>query len=775
MKKISTVFIIFSIVTTNICAQTAMGKWRTYMAYNSVSQIAASDQKIYGISNGSMYSVNKNDLSIETYSKTNGLNDSYIDNIKYDDTNKQLLIIYNNGNIDIYTDNGITNIPDLYNKQTSSTKKVNQITFNGNYAYLSCSFGILVLNLEKHEITDTYYIGDNGQEVNVLSTVINGNYIYAATKNYIYKGDLNNTNLVNYEYWNKLTNFPNTSDTIASLSYFNNSFILQKGTRLYKSTSENLDNWSSLLSNYSIKKYYLTNDKLVFTDNSNKKYISDTDYAVSQITGIDSISDAYFDSNKNLFWFAGRSKGIISYVNTTTPEISTYKPNGPISNIPYELTFSNQKLFMLQGGRWAGQYSRPGYVMIYENGTWTNLDPADIKAVTGYKALDFMNVAVDPSDNKHFFVTSYGTGLYEFKDNSFYHWYNNQNTTLETLSAGSPYSYIRLDGAIFDSDNNLLMVNMYVNNSIKILDKNGNWKQLGYSDSNKPTLGKILISNQNKNQKWINSVRYTPGIFVYDDNGTIDDQSDDQSRFFSTFTDNDNYGSYITPTYYYCSAQDKNGVIWVGTDEGPLLFYNPNKVFDADYTCTRVKIPRNDGTNQADYLLETDRIKAIAIDGANRKWIGTESSGVYLMSENGQETIKHFTTSNSPLLSDNILSIAINPISGEVFFGTDYGLISYQSDASESNEYFDNVHAYPNPVRESYNGIITIKGLVTNTQLKITDLNGNLICETQSNGGTATWDGKNSNGKKVSTGIYLVICVNEDGTQNAITKIMVIN
>jgi hypothetical protein len=215
--------------------------------------------------------------------------------------------------------------------------------------------------------------------------------------------------------------------------------------------------------------------------------------------------------------------------------------------------------------------------------------------------------------------------------------------------------------------------------------------------------------------------------------------------------------------------------VWVGTDQGPLLFHNPLKAFDADFTCSRVKIPRNDGTSLADYLLVNEKVKAIVVDGANRKWIGTESSGVYLMSENGQETIKHFTVSNSPLLSNDILSIAINPISGEVFFGTGNGIVSYQSDASEGGNTFGDVYAYPNPVREGYTGVITITGLVQNSQVKITDLNGNLVCETVSNGSIATWDAKDIHGRKVSTGIYLAVCVNADGTQSSITKILIIN
>ena len=266
-----------------------------------------------------------------------------------------------------------------------------------------------------------------------------------------------------------------------------------------------------------------------------------------------------------------------------------------------------------------------------------------------------------------------------------------------------------------------------------------------------------------------------PGIFVYDDNGTVLDRDDDRSKFMSTFIDVDKEGMYINPTNVYCLAQDKNGVIWAGTEQGPLLFHNTSRVFDDNYSCTRVKIPRNDGTDNVDYLLKSDKVKAIAIDGANRKWIGTEQSGLYLMSENGQETVRHYTTTNSPLLSNDIMSLAINPISGEVFIGTSAGLVSYQSDAVVAGSEYMNVHAYPNPVRENYNGIVTITGLVADTQVKITDLHGNLICQTVSNGGIATWDAKDLHGRRVNTGIYLVICANQDGTKSTITKIMVIN
>ena len=758
-------------------AQLAMGKWRTHFAYNSVNQIAQSEHKVFAISAGALFSVDKKDQDIELYSKLNGLSDNNISRIEYDSENKQLLIVYNNGNIDLLSSSGVINIPDLYNKQMSTSKTINQIMINDDKAYLSCDFGILVLNMNKHEVADTYYIGDNGSDVKVLNTAIQGSYLYAISSNTIYKSLLSEPNLANYEFWSTLSGLPGNGE-FKKIASFGGKLVLMRGNKLYAQNENQI--WSPLFSEISVSDFFvLNNNKMIITDNGTTSYLVDEALNLTPFENMGLMPDAEFDSERNLYWFAGKSEGVVSY-NTETWEVNSYKPGGPIVNIPWEMTFSQQKLFVVQGGRWATQDNKPGYVMIYENNTWTNLDPTIIKNKTGYDALDFMNIAVDPLDDKHFFVTSYGTGLYEFKNDAFVNWYNHLNSTLETVIANNPYRFIRLDGAIFDQDGNLFLANIGVNAAIKVLLKDGTWTQLTYPEAAKPTLGRILISNQNPNQKWVPSVRYSPGILIFDDNGTITDQSDDQSVFKSSFVfpETENGQTVLiseTPAYVYTIVQDKSGTVWVGTDLGPFLFYNTSKIFDPDYTCSRVKIPRNDDTGLADYLLKDEKIKAIAIDGANRKWLGTETSGVYLMSENGQETIQHFTVSNSPLLSNDILSIAISPVTGEVFFGTGNGLVSYQSNAVDGGDTFNNVHAYPNPVRENFTGVITITGLIKDTQVKITDLNGNLICQTVSNGGIATWDGKDVRGRKVSTGIYLAICVNEDGTQSTITKIMVIN
>jgi len=760
-------------------AQVDMGKWRTHFAYNNVTQITQSANKIYAISEGALFSVDKSDGTMEFYSKLNGLSSSDISNIEYDAVDQALLIIYTNGNIDVMSADGISNIPDFYNKQITASKNINHIQFYLHKAYLSCNFGIIVLDMKKKEVADTYYIGPNASEVKVINTTINNGNIYALTSSTVFQASISNPNLVNYALWTALSNFPGSGD-FQKLIAFSGQLILLRGGKLFK---QNIDNtWTALIPTVNISAFNVSNNSLNAFD-GNSAYLFDNTFNINTVNNIGVISDAEYDITNNAYWFAANASGIISYKQTAneTPTINYYKPDGPAVNTPWDMTFSSQKLFVVPGGRWDIQYNNLGNVMMFENGIWSNILTPSIQSKTGKQALDFMNVAVDQADNKHFFVTSYGTGLYEFRNNSFYRLYNESNSTIKSIFPGDPL-YMRLDGAVLDTKNNLYLTNSNEKNGVVVRMADSTWTQLNYPGvDNKPTLGKILISNQNQNQKWVTSVRFNPGICVFDDNGTIKDQSDDKSVFFQTFTipeigDNGQtkYSSY-SPTAIFTVAQDKNGVIWVGTDMGPFLFNNLESVYNPNYLCSRVKIPRNDSTNAADYLLANESVQAIAIDGANRKWIGTKSSGAYLMSENGQQTIHQFTATNSPLLSNNILSIAINPGTGEVFFGTDKGIVSYQSDAKEAGTTFNNVYAYPNPVRQGYTGLITITGLIEKTQVKITDIKGNLICETVSNGSYATWDGKDVHGKRVNTGIYLAICVNADGTQSTITKIMVIN
>ncbi|VBB46066.1 putative immunoreactive 84 kDa antigen PG93 [uncultured Paludibacter sp.] len=752
-------------------AQIAMGEWRTHFAYNNVNQLAQSENKIFAVSDGALFSIDKRDGNMEFYSKISGLNGTSISKIKYDDTSKKLLIIYTNGNIDFMSENGVENLPDFYNKQMSADKSVNHILFSANKAFLSCNFGIVTLNMSKQEIQDTYYIGANATEIKVLNTTVFNNQIYATSATDIYVASLSDPYLISYEHWTKLTGLPG-SGNFQSLVAFGDYLILMRNGKLYKKGTDNI--WSNLDVSGTYTNIIPSGNYLQAYTATNT-YLYDKQLVKNTVSGLTLSYDGSYDANSGLFWFAVGAQGVVQYNVSVGTLSASIKPDGPAVNSPYEMLFTGQKLFVVPGSKWVGPSGKDGSVMILENNKWSNILNSSIQNALKIKVQDFTSIAVDPDDDKHFFVTSASSGVYEFKDDVFLKYYDKTNSTIEGALGIADYLYQWVDNAIFDRNKNLWITNDLVSNSIKVRLSNGNWTQLHYDGvSNKQSLGKILISAQNPNQKWVLSRRHLAGICIFDDGGTIEDQEDDKMVFYSSFIDTDK-GGYITPNFFYCLVQDNNNVIWVGTDQGPLLFNNPAKAFDANFTCSRVKIPRNDGTNLADYLLESERIKAIAIDGANRKWIGTETSGVYLMSENGQQTLKHFTAENSPLLSNSILSIAINPVTGEVFFGTANGLVSYQSDAAEGTGTFENVHAYPNPVRENFTGVITITGLVDKTNVKITDLAGNLVCQTVSNGSIATWDGKNKYGKKVSTGVYLVICISPDGQESTTTKILIIN
>jgi predicted secreted protein len=766
------IILIAGCISTN--AQLAMGKWRTHLAYNNVSKLAQSSNKIYAVGNGSMFSYDKLDGGVEFYSKITGLNGSNISQIAFDQTTNQLLVVYADGNIDVMGRGGVTNIPDLSIKQMNSSKDVNQIFLFQDKAYFACNFGIMVMNLSKLEIADTYIIGPNATEVKVVSTTINNGTIYAATPTTLYKASASSSQLVNYQNWSTESNLPGSGNLQAVVS-FQNQLVLLRGGQLFKKDVS--QNWSSLLSSTSVTNIKVTGNILLASDASSV-YVIDNSFNSKAISVNSVTKDFEFDQVSNTFWLGGAS--LSTFKDGETPK--SLPIDGPAVNSPWSMTFAGKKLFVVPGGRWDIPKGNPATIMIFENGEWTNLPSTSFQSQLGILVRDYVNVVVDPIDNKHFFVTSYGNGLFEYKNNAFSKWYNHENTTngLESYypSGNERFYYIRLYGTTFDKSGNLWVASsteLGSNATVRVLLSNGNWVRLPYPQEIAPTIGPILISNQNQNQKWVLSARENPGVIVFDDNGTITDTKDDKSIFMKSFIDLDKPGSSFTPNTYYCIAQDKNGVIWVGTEQGPLLFTGLSKMFTAGYTCSRVKIPRNDGTSLADYLLGNEGITAISIDGANRKWIGTKTSGVYLLSEDGLKTISHFTTSNSPLLSNSVLSIAINPITGEVFFGTDLGLISYQGDAADATGTFGDVHAYPNPVRENFTGVITITGLIEDTQVKITDLTGNLVCQTVSNGSIATWDGKDGHGRKVNTGVYIALCVSPDGTQSTTTKILVIN
>ena len=772
MKYILTYFA-FCCCCVCALAQSAMGSWRTHIAYTNTSQITQSNEKVYGISGGALYSILKTEPIIETYSKTYGLNDNGINLIKYSEENDILFVSYENSNIDLLADDGtISNISDLYRKSMSGSKRINDICFHKQAAYLACDFGVAVLDTKKKEFIETYIIGDNGDITQVLNVDIARDSIFAVTPKNILVAPLK-SNLLNYQNWEKLTNPDVTKNNSKMILAENSIFLLKTDNVLYKYTGGKWGKYKTDIKNTSFNNGILfvtdINNQLTIIENSKKEILAE-----KAIDGI-------YDIETNTIWYI--SNGEVYSYDRNEESRNVFAPNGPLSNSSWRLKYSNGRIFSVPGGRWDKNYFTNGSLSFYENGVWHNYatDYFLKHTETVKRCYDLVDIAIDPNDKTHFWVASYGLGIYEFRNDEIYKFHHCDNSGLVSFYPNDPpetkYTYIRTDGMTYDEKGNLWILNKSWSLYVKYIDAKGEYHTLHSLTASTPQ--DIIINNKNTNQKILLNPRYkdtnTSSLYSFDDKGTLDNIEDDSTIEITKVYDQDNKEiKFAASPLLRTMVQDKNGVLWIGTTEGILLINDPQKMFDNNFRVHRIKIPRNDGTGLADYLLGTEEIKAIAVDGANRKWIGTASSGVYLVSEDGLETIHHFTAENSPLLSNAVQSIAINEKTGEVFLGTGSGLISYQSDAIEGGNKFQNVHAYPNPVRPEYSGVITITGLVADTQVRITDINGNLIYETISNGGVATWDGCGASGERVATGVYFAHCASPNGRYKHITKILII-
>jgi len=766
-------------------AQVAMGGWRSHFAYNQTDEVEQSSSKIFAVADGALFSVNKEDNSVETYSKIDGLNDLSISKIKYNETLGTLMIAYADGNIDLLSSDGISNISDIKEKSVTASKAAYDILFVNEYAYISNGIGIVVVNLKKKEIMDTYVVGNNSTMVPIKSVAMLGDSIYAIAATGMYVASASNKFLADYENWKYRTNIPLPSVVNSGLVVFNNKLYLLKSSGAVYFSSDAV-NWTLFDNSQNYLGIKVSDNNLLL--NAAKSVVKYNQNLVQESFSDTTTNDVIYDSNHSAYWIAADSAGLLKVVNGVTAQ--TFKPDGPTSNNIINIKYENERVFAIPGAPWDNSiYSGtiPGAVMIYENNSWKNIINKDVKPYTNVDFMALTYIAADKSDKTHFYVSTWGEGLYEFRNDAFYKRYNYTNSTIEYAPPTYPDLVQKhpdlnqfLDGVCFDKNNNLWMSNGLVSSSIKILQSDGTWSQLSYPYlANRESFDKI-IATQN-NFKWLclphSSSSWPGGLYVLDDKGITTSISTHSYRYFPSVTDQDGNAISVQPTY--CLVEDSSQNVWIGTDKGPIVFENVNNVFNSDYTVLRPKIPRNDGTDYADYLLEGTKINAIAVDGANRKWIGAGSSGVFLMSSDGLTTIHHFTAENSPLLSNSVLSIAVNNKTGEVFFATDKGLVSYLSDASEAQSSYSKISAYPNPVRENFSGVVTITGLMDQTTVKITDTAGNLIYTTKSNGGTATWNCHNAKGEKVGTGIYFVMASNATDSNTsdvntAITKILII-
>ncbi|MBN2861531.1 MAG: T9SS type A sorting domain-containing protein [Bacteroidales bacterium] len=743
----------------SVSGQTPVGSWSDHLMYNTAFSVAAGSEEIFASNGSSIIVYHRENAQLSKLSRINGLSETGISSIAWTEEYKTLLIAYSSTNVDLLKNNIIYNIPDIYRKYIPGKKKINRIRINGKFAYLACSFGIVVLDILKNEIYDTWKPGISSENPEVWDVAFGNGYIYAATDIGIFFASIDDPGLSYFGNWSRNNSLPSPSAKYsAAIFCANKLYVNLKGVSgdsiLVIDSGHDLLSFNPAVYNRSFDPAYegfLVSDGTIRyygNDGNLKKHISTYGFASP-----DSYQAVMTDND---IYIADPSAGLIEGKNMS--DFKTLSLSGPGSNNAVSITSLKGKTIITGGGTdvsWNNLW-RPLNISVNENNEWILCDTDSIS--------DPLRAAIDPFDNSHFFISTWGGGLLEFENGIIKNQFTEKNSPLQTIIPDKPY--VRICGLSMDEDRNLWMTQTEVPGSIKVLKPDGNWI-VNPLTIDAPTIGDILITRTGK--KWIVLPR-GHGIFILDDKGSPDYFADDVFKKMLITTSDDEVISFV-----YCISEDLDGNIWVGTDKGPVIYYNPDRILDSDIRAFRIKIPRNDGSGLADFMLGTETITSIAVDGANRKWLGTLSSGTYLLSPDGTSQIRSFNEDNSPLFSNSVASVAVDNKSGDVWFATAKGIISYRDIAISGNDKFNDVYAFPNPVRSDFTGNVTITGLMADTRIRITDISGNLVFRTVSLGGQASWNLTTYNGQRVATGVYLVFCSSSDGSASCVIKILVIN
>lgn len=749
------VFISLLITQPSKSQTISIGSWKSHLANRWVKIIVEADNRIYCSNGNGLFYYDKTDNSLGQLNKVDGLTDVNIAALAYSNETKTLIIAYQNANIDLVLDNTIYNLPEIKNKLIPADKRINNIFCQNNNAYLSTGFGVVVINLKKREILSTYIIGNNGTYLGINDLTIDNDFIYAATNAGLYYAPAQSNQLEDYHVWQIDTTIPVHVKQFNLIEKFGNRIFLNKpdagwqtDTILYKENNV----WTQYI--------FRNNETRNFKANANHFVITNHYYVqlfdaqfnetiyYSKSNNKDTLFELYdgMTDKDEILWWADRNHGLVRCDKLDFFDFKYFIPNGPATNNIFKLHVQDRVVWISPGAYDDGS-------MVYVD----NKDPISQYNMEKWNYYDVLQadtmwnvvcIATDPNDSAHYFVGGFILGrIAEYKSGKKIKEYNYKEYNVE-----------RPTRMKYDEDGNLWVSCM--DNVVRI-DRAG------------------AVTNYPVKLHYPQSIHVFSNDINFDESGNIWILAPRENEFLVYSADNQ--VKHVSRKYQEgnlpdavptCAVMDLKGELWIGTTKGIAVIYNPENIFSGgDYDAQRITITLD---GHAQYLLESEKVTAIAVDGANRKWIGTQNSGLYLFSEDGMDLIEHFTISNSPLFDNNITALGIDDITGEIYIGTASGLISYRSNATRAAEKFveEEVFAFPNPVRENYSGTIAVKGLVEDTHIKITDIAGNMVFETKALGGQAVWDGKNLMGKRPASGVYLVWLTNKDGSEKMVTKIL---
>ena len=774
MRKLCPILLL--LLSFTVRGQVAIGEWRDHNSFVAAHSVCAGEDRVYVATRMAMFYYDKATYSVQAMTKRTGLTDVGISTIAYSEADECLLVAYGNSAIDIRQGASVSHIADIRYSSISGDKKIYHVRFWHGKAYLATGFGIVVVDLNRKEIEETYYLGDNGTRMTIYDVAFTDSLIVAATDGGILYAPKESSSLRTSDVWQRDTLTPLHGMSVRVLEVNRGRLVAaactdnpDSMTVFYQQSDGTWNSWGkSFVASLRCHNGYILLNHGNHIEVYNDDYQLEADITSLPTYGMDAW-DADIDADGTL-WIGHVWAGLVRMPKDYTVGYSSL-PAGPNTNdYVYSLTTTSDRLYVCPGGKQPTYESSyiSGNVAIYDNDdkAWTSVGRDSIPT----RFMDVLNVAVDPRDKKHVSATSWGFGVLDIRDDEAQVLYDETNTdgALTAYRAGD-FKHLRVSGLAYDGEGNLWVTNSLVDNGLAVRYRDGSWASF-----NTTALFSGLRNEQLEIDKiiWdsINGYKWFAGranrIYVHDGDGKM------------AFV-NPNQGSKLETHSVSCLVQDRSGDIWFGTDKGIKVIYDGYRAFAngghgelSPVNCSNILFSE-DGIYE--YLMAYEGITCMAVDGANRKWVGTSNNGLYLLSANGLEELAHFTTGNSPLYSDKIATVAVHPETGVVYIGTAYGLQSYRSTATAAEHLpASKVYAFPNPVRPGYDGPIAVKGFTRDALVHITDARGHVVYATTAQGGQVVWNGRTSNGDRVDSGTYYVFASDNVGKMRSVAKILVI-
>ncbi|MDX1476887.1 MAG: two-component regulator propeller domain-containing protein [Saprospiraceae bacterium] len=745
-----------------------IGQWRSHFAYNEGISVTQDDDKVYYAARTGLFAVRKADMSVEFFSKVDGLSEVEASLIRYHPGRDVLVVIYTNSNVDLVFPSGVFNISDiLENNNIVGSKAINDVYVGlGRKIYFSCDFGLVEFDLETRKFGFTMF---TGTPVSGFTEFDGSYYLSTGQGLYRYSGAGIAPNFGAWEQLGDGHGLPAGAPSQGVVVYENQLFAAVDHA-LYAWEEDAFLLWDLRDGHYiefmSPEGQHLKVGFRCFEDACNGKVHF---YTVEGKVGEHGFDCAWrplyaIEDEEGRVWYADEQRGP-KYAGNYLWGCFAFDFNTPWSNNVNEIAVKDGTVFVAAGGV-SDTYNNRNYpdgFYILDQNDWSFFNRTNEPLLAQQDILDYLRILPHP-DSQYVYIGSYYAGLIRFDlRDSTYRFYDQDNSLLQGAVGDSLRE--RIAGMAMDAAGTLWMSCFLAPRPIVAMTADGQWANFAVPSGTR--LADVVIDR--RGYKWFAIISASEGLLVFDDNGTIDNPADDRYAMINTSNSN-------LPTNLLTNlAVDRDGDIWVGTSQGPVVFDAATDPFAGPAQGFRVTVEQ-DGI--LSYLLEEEQITSIAVDGANRKWFGTRN-GIFVQSPAGDEEIARFNESNSPLPNNIITDIAINHENGDVYIGTQSGLVSMRTDAVRGRPFHNvNAYAFPNPVRPEYDGPIAIKGLAEDAAVKITDMAGTVVFETRALGGQAIWDGTARDGQRAQTGVYLVFSTTEpqfDKPDALVTKILLVN